>query len=82
MVMGFRELVGGFGISGDGVDQDDVVTYFGSQGYEPPFTVPRADQTTFRGIRLPYIKFNRQPLNRQFEFPQPFPSLEGIGPLP
>lgn len=79
---GVRELVGGFGISGDGVDQDDVVTYFGSRGYEPPITVPRADQTKFRNIRLPFIKFNRQPLNRQFEFPQPFPALEGIGPLP
>ena len=79
---GIRDLVGGFGISGDGVDQDDVVTFFGAQGYEPPFTVPRADMTSFRGVRLPYIKFNRQPLNRQFEFPQPFPSLAKIGPLP
>jgi uncharacterized protein GlcG (DUF336 family) len=79
---GVRDLVGGVGISGDGVDQDDVVTYFGSQGYEPPFTVRRADQAKFRDVRLPFIKFNRQPLNRQFEIPQPFPSLEGIGPLP
>ncbi|WP_145274582.1 heme-binding protein [Tautonia plasticadhaerens] len=79
---GVRELVGGLGISGDGIDQDDVVTYYGSKGYEPPFTVPRADQTKFRNVRLPYIKFNRQPLNRQFEIPQPSPVLEGIGPLP
>ncbi|WP_199756713.1 heme-binding protein [Tautonia sociabilis] len=79
---GLRDLVGGFGISGDGVDQDDVVTYFGAQGYEPPFTVPRADQTFFRGVRLPYIKFNRQPLNQKDQFPQNFPAMEGIGPLP
>ena len=26
-------LVGGFGISGDGVDQDDVVTFAGQQGF-------------------------------------------------
>jgi len=79
---GIRDLVGGFGISGDGVDQDDVVTFFGAQGFEPPFNVRRADQTTFRGVRLPYIKFNRQPLNNRFELPQPFPAIEGIGPLP
>ncbi len=72
---GIRQLVGGFGISGDGVDQDDVVTTFGAVGYEPPFTVPRSDFTFFRGVRLPYIKFNRQPLNRQFEIPQTFPAL-------
>ncbi len=79
---GIRELVGGFGISGDGVDQDDVVTYFGAQGFEPPFTTLRADDTAFRGVRLPYIKFNRQPLNQQFQFPSPSPALEGVGRLP
>jgi len=53
-------LVGGFGISGDGVDQDDVVTFAGLQGYGTPQHL-RADQTFYRGVRLPYQKFNRNP---------------------
>src|SRR5262249_6295246 len=32
---GQRVLVGGFGVSGDGVDEDDVTTYFGIKGFEP-----------------------------------------------
>jgi uncharacterized protein GlcG (DUF336 family) len=51
-------LAGGFGVSGDGVDQDDVVTAFGIAGYAAP-TAIRADQHFVRGIRLPYIKFSR-----------------------
>jgi hypothetical protein len=53
-------LVGGFGISGDGVDQDDVVTFAGQQGFAPPQNL-RADMTFYRGVRLPYQKFNRNP---------------------
>lgn len=53
-------LVGGFGISGDGVDQDDVVTYAGLQGYAPPQNL-RADMVFYRGVRLPFQKFNRNP---------------------
>ena len=53
-------LAGGFGVSGDGVDQDDVVTFFGIAGYAAP-TAKRADQYVVRGIRLPYIKFSRNP---------------------
>lgn len=79
---GIRELVGGYGISGDGVDQDDVVTYFGVRGYEPSFVNRRADFTFFRGVRLPYQKFNRQPLNEQGRTPDAFPSLRKVGPLP
>lgn len=58
---GIAELVGGYGISGDGVDQDDVVTFVGSTGYATPLTVLRADQVRVRDVRLPYIKFNRNP---------------------
>lgn len=54
-------LVGGFGVSGDGVDQDDVVTFAGAQGFTPPPTVLQADDIFFRGVRLPYQKFNRNP---------------------
>jgi len=53
-------LVGGFGVSGDGVDQDDVVTYYGIVGYAAPEPV-QAWQFFVRGIRLPYMKFSRNP---------------------
>jgi uncharacterized protein GlcG (DUF336 family) len=53
-------LVGGFGISGDGVDQDDVVTSRGMVGYVPPQNL-RADMVYYRGVRLPFQKFNRNP---------------------
>jgi uncharacterized protein GlcG (DUF336 family) len=55
-------LIGGFGVSGDGVDQDDVVTTSGQVGFEPPPNVTRADQVFVKGVRLPYQKTNRQPL--------------------
>jgi len=54
-------LVGGLGVSGDGVDQDDDVTFQATVGFTPPPTVARADQVSVRGVRLPYQKFNRQP---------------------
>lgn len=53
-------LVGGLGISGDGVEQDDFVTAGGAQGWEPPAGI-RADQIMIRGVRLPYLKFPRNP---------------------
>ncbi len=56
-------LIGGFGVSGDGVEQDDIVSNAGGQaapGFEPPSGI-RADQIKVRGVRLPYLKFNRQP---------------------
>ena len=53
-------LVGGLGISGDGVDQDDFVTAGGSVGFEAP-TAIRADQIFISGVRLPYFKFPRNP---------------------
>jgi uncharacterized protein GlcG (DUF336 family) len=59
---GTGSLIGGFGVSGDGVDEDDVVTFAGSVNYGvPPNSVLRADQTFVRGVRLPYQKFNRNP---------------------
>jgi uncharacterized protein GlcG (DUF336 family) len=53
-------LVGGLGISGDGVDQDDYVTSAGSAGFEAP-TAIRADQIFINAVRLPYFKFPRNP---------------------
>ena len=52
------QLAGGYGSSGDGVDQDDVGAFYGAVGYTPP-AAKQADQFLFRGIRLPYIKFSR-----------------------
>jgi len=54
-------LIGGIGVSGDGVDQDDVVTFFASSGFHVPATILRADQVFVDGVRLPYQKFNRNP---------------------
>ena len=53
-------LVGGLGISGDGVDQDDFVTNGGTKGFEAPAAI-RADQVIVRNVRLPYFKFPRNP---------------------
>jgi uncharacterized protein GlcG (DUF336 family) len=53
-------LVGGFGVSGDGVDQDDFVTAGGAAGWEPAENV-RADQIVINNVRLPYQKFPRNP---------------------
>jgi uncharacterized protein GlcG (DUF336 family) len=54
------QLVGGLGVSGDGVDQDDYVTAGGAAGFEAPESI-RADQVFLRGVRLPYWKFPRNP---------------------
>ncbi len=65
-------LVGGLGVSGDGVDQDDFVTAgavnaacnFGGPCGVPDFQAPaniRADQVVIRNVRLPYQKFPRNP---------------------
>jgi uncharacterized protein GlcG (DUF336 family) len=53
-------LVGGLGVSGDGVDQDDFVTSGGTKGFEAPTNI-RADQIIINGVRLPYFKFPRNP---------------------
>ena len=55
-------LVGGLGVSGDGVDQDDFVTSAGTKGFEAPDAM-RADQVLIEGVRLPYFKFPRNPTN-------------------
>ncbi len=54
------KLVGGFGVSGDGVDEDDVVTSGGILGFGAPDFI-QSDKYFFRGVRLPYFKFNRNP---------------------
>ena len=53
-------LAGGFGVSGDGVDQDDVVTAYGQVGFAAPDAV-RVDNYSIGSVRLPFQKFNRNP---------------------
>jgi uncharacterized protein GlcG (DUF336 family) len=55
-------LVGGLGVSGDGVDQDDYVTSAGAKGFEAPANI-HADQVIIDTVRLPYLKFPRNPTN-------------------
>lgn len=55
-------LVGGLGVSGDGVDQDDYVTAGGAVGFEAPIQI-RADQVVIDNVRLPYLKFPASPTN-------------------
>lgn len=53
-------LVGAIGISGDGIDQDDIIAATGSVGFEAPEAI-RSDQFFVRGVRLPFVKFPRHP---------------------
>ena len=53
-------LVGAIGISGDGVDQDDLIAAGGGAGFSPPAAI-RSDQVFVRGVRLPFLKFPRSP---------------------
>lgn len=58
-------LVGGLGVSGDGVEQDDYVALLGSEGLHPPesLRVDRSEIIDSRGerVRLPYLKLPRHP---------------------
>jgi hypothetical protein len=53
-------LVGAIGISGDGVDQDDIIAAAGAVGFTPDPAI-RSDQFFVRGVRLPFVKFPRSP---------------------
>jgi uncharacterized protein GlcG (DUF336 family) len=62
------QLVGGLGVSGDGIDQNDLITAGGATGFEPPDAV-RVDNSVIRvgngqEVRLPYLKFPRNPTQR------------------
>ncbi len=53
-------LVRGLGVSGDGVDQDDYVTFNGAQAFLPPANI-QADNYSIQGVRMPFLKFPRDP---------------------
>jgi uncharacterized protein GlcG (DUF336 family) len=37
-------LVGGLGVSGGGIDQDDIIAFAGQKGFEPPVTCDKASE--------------------------------------
>lgn len=53
-------LIGAVGISGDGVDQDDLAGFVGCGEFVAPKSI-RADQFLYKGARLPFVKFPRNP---------------------
>lgn len=54
------QLIGAIGVSGDGVDQDDIVAASGTQNFPTPLEIG-ADEFVFQDARLPYAKFPRDP---------------------
>jgi uncharacterized protein GlcG (DUF336 family) len=58
------QLVGGLGVSGDGVEQDDYVTFFGAAGFLPDESIWANTvfiPTSEGDVRLPFLKFPRSP---------------------
>ncbi len=53
-------LVGAIAVSGDGVDQDDLISASGASLFLAPVPI-RADQMQYRGALLPFAKFPRNP---------------------
>ncbi len=53
-------LIGAIGISGDGVDRDDIGDACGTHDFLAPDAI-RADQFAYKGARLPYAKFPCDP---------------------
>jgi uncharacterized protein GlcG (DUF336 family) len=53
-------LIGAIGVSGDGIDQDDLISASGAALFPAPEAI-RADRFQYRGARLPYAKFPRNP---------------------
>ena len=53
-------LIGAVGVSGDGVDQDDLISASGASVFLAPVPI-RADQAQYRNARLPFAKFPRNP---------------------
>ncbi|HMG05343.1 MAG TPA: heme-binding protein, partial [Chthoniobacterales bacterium] len=64
------QLIGAIGISGDGVDQDDIVGASGTHDFLAPLSI-RADQFAYLGARLPYAKFPRDPDGTDGSFENP-----------
>jgi uncharacterized protein GlcG (DUF336 family) len=54
------QVIGAVGVSGDGVDQDDIAASSGTENFLPDPKI-RSDHFSYRGARLPYVKFPRDP---------------------
>jgi uncharacterized protein GlcG (DUF336 family) len=54
------QLIGGLGVSGDGIEQDDYVTWFAAGPFLPPES-RWADRIVLDDVRLPMFKFPRHP---------------------
>lgn len=53
-------LVGAIAVSGDGIDQDDLIAAAGTVGFQPSPSI-RGDNAAYLNVRLPYAKFPRDP---------------------
>lgn len=53
-------LVGAIGVSGDGIDQDDLIAAGGANAFAPPEAI-RSDRFFVRNVRLPFLKFPARP---------------------
>jgi|CXWL01.1.fsa_nt_gi uncharacterized protein GlcG (DUF336 family) len=53
-------LVGAVGVSGDGIDQDDLIAGGGANAFAPPEAI-RSDKFFVRSVRLPFLKFPARP---------------------
>ena len=51
-------LVGAIGVSGDGIEQDDIIAASGARDFLPP-AGSRADDMVYQRARIPYAKFPR-----------------------
>lgn len=51
-------LIGAIGVSGDGIEQDDIVGAAGSKDFVAP-TGSRSDDRVYQNARIPYAKFPR-----------------------
>jgi len=57
---GVMQLVGALGVSGDGVEQNDLIAFEGGRGFEPPPEL-LIDNFKFLDVALPYLKFPETP---------------------
>ena len=55
------KLIGAIGVSGDGVDQDDIIAASGCADFLADIDI-RSDTYSYGGARLPYAKFPRNPV--------------------
>jgi hypothetical protein len=53
-------LIGAIGVSGDGIEQDDLIAAGGATGFAPPAAM-RSDHFFVRNVRLPFLKFPPRP---------------------